>query len=79
MSHEVAERDALDAVRAKPVYEPMRGWTEELGAARSLGALPEAARAYVKRIERDAGCPVVLVSVGSRRDETIVLKDPFAA
>jgi adenylosuccinate synthase len=68
-----------DAVRAKPVYEPMRGWTEELGAARSLAALPEAARAYVQRIERDAGCPVVLVSVGSRRDETIVLKDPFAA
>jgi adenylosuccinate synthase len=57
----------------------MRGWTEDLGGARSLSALPEAAQAYVRRIERDAGCSVVLVSVGSRRDETIVLKDPFAA
>jgi adenylosuccinate synthase len=68
-----------DAIRAKPVYEPMRGWTEDLGAARSLAELPAAARAYIERIERDAGCPVVLVSVGFRRDETIVLRDPFAA
>jgi adenylosuccinate synthase len=68
-----------DAIRAKPVYEPMKGWTEELGGARTLADLPDAARAYVKRIEREAGCPVVLVSVGSRRDETIVLKDPFEA
>jgi adenylosuccinate synthase len=44
-----------------------------------MSALPEAARRYVERIEREAGCPVVLVSVGSRRDETIALRDPFAA
>ncbi|HEY8040108.1 MAG TPA: adenylosuccinate synthase [Polyangiaceae bacterium] len=68
--------DDLD--RAAPVYETMRGWSEDLGAARSLGDLPEAARAYVQRIERDAGCPAVLVSIGSRRDETIALRDPFA-
>jgi adenylosuccinate synthase len=42
-----------------------------------MADVPPAARAYVQRIERDAGCPVVLVSVGSRRDETIVLGDPF--
>jgi adenylosuccinate synthase len=67
-----------DVEHATPVYEPMRGWHEDISQARTLGALPPAARAYVERIERDAGCPVVLVSVGSRRDETIVLKDPFA-
>jgi adenylosuccinate synthase len=67
-----------DAEHATPVYETMPGWKEEIGEARSMSALPLAARAYVERIERDAGCPVVLVSVGSRRDETIVLKNPFA-
>ncbi len=67
-----------DIDRSTPIYEPMRGWVEELGAARTIDALPAAARAYVERIEREAACPVVLVSVGSRRDETIVLKDPFA-
>jgi len=66
-----------DVERATPVYETVPGWREDLGGARTMDALPAAARRYVERIERDAGCPVVLVSVGSRRDETIVLKDPF--
>jgi adenylosuccinate synthase len=68
-----------EAEQATPVYEPMRGWSEDISHARTLGALPPAARAYVERIERDAGCPAVLVSVGSRRDETIMLRDPFAS
>ena len=66
-----------DAENAVPVYETMPGWSDDLGQARTLSALPAAARSYVERIERDVGCPIVLVSVGSRRDETIVLKDPF--
>jgi adenylosuccinate synthase len=66
-----------EADHATPVYEAMPGWKEDIGAARTMAALPAAARAYVERIERDAGCPVVLVSVGSRRDETILLKNPF--
>ena len=66
-----------DADSAVPIYETMPGWDLDIGQARSMAALPEAARAYVERIEKDVGCPVVLVSVGSRRDETIVLKNPF--
>jgi adenylosuccinate synthase len=66
-----------DMENATPVYETMQGWKDDLAQARTLDALPPAARAYVERIERDAGCPVVLVSVGSGRDETIVLSDPF--
>jgi adenylosuccinate synthase len=66
-----------DIERATPVYESMPGWKEDLASARTMNALPTTARRYVERIERDAGCPVVLVSVGSRRDETIALKDPF--
>jgi adenylosuccinate synthase len=68
-----------DVDRAEPVYESFPGWKADLAGARSLSALPEAALKYVERIERDAACPVVLVSVGSRRDETIVLRDPFDA
>jgi adenylosuccinate synthase len=68
-----------DAEHAVPVYESLPGWDADLSAARALSDLPEAARQYIQRIERDAGCPIVLVSIGSRRDETIALKDPFAA
>jgi len=61
-----------------PVYETVLGWDEDLSKAKALADLPAAARAYVERIERLADCPVALVSVGSRRDETIVISNPFA-
>src|SRR5580700_9290127 len=44
-----------DVERAVPVYESMPGWDADLGPARALTSLPEAARRYVDRIERDAG------------------------
>jgi adenylosuccinate synthase len=56
---------------AEPVYEEMPGWTEGIGDARKLEDLPPAARAYLKRIAEIADVPVTLISVGSKRDETI--------
>jgi adenylosuccinate synthase len=67
--------DELD--RAEPVYRSFRGWKEELGAARELGDLPDAALEYLRFVEAELECPLVLVSVGSRREETIALRDPF--
>jgi adenylosuccinate synthase len=61
-----------------PVYETMDGWEEDLAGAKSLGDLPPAARRYVERIERLVGCPVSVLSVGSRRDQTLVIEHPFA-
>jgi adenylosuccinate synthase len=63
--------------RVTPVYEELGGWTEPLGGARVLDDLPEAARAYVRFLEQGAGVPLILVSVGPRRKETIVLHNPF--
>jgi adenylosuccinate synthase len=69
--------DELDT--ATPVYRTFRGWTEELGRARTMGELPAAARDYLRFIEEEAGCPIVLASIGARREQTIVLRDPFAS
>ena len=69
--------DELDT--AKPVYETFPGWKEDLAKAKKMSDLPATARAYLERIEKDAECPFILVSVGPGRDETIVLRDPFAA
>ncbi|MBJ6799472.1 adenylosuccinate synthase [Geomonas propionica] len=60
-----------------PVYEELPGWTEDITGAKSIAALPKNAQDYVKRVEALSGAPVVLVSVGPRRDETIVLRNPF--
>ena len=69
--------DDLD--RATPVLDAFTGWNEELGEARSIDALPAAARAYVRFVEEQIAVPIDLVSVGARRDETIALRDAFAS
>jgi len=63
--------------RARPIYEELDGWDEDLGAARRVEDLPAAARRYVSRIEELIGTPVTLISVGAEREETILLRDPF--
>ena len=68
--------DELDT--AKPIYQSFPGWKEDLGKARAMADLPAAARTYLEFVEKQAECPYILVSVGPARDETIVLRDPFA-
>ena len=46
--------------------------------ARSFDALPPAAREYLKRIEALCGVPIAMVSTGPDRDETILVRHPFA-
>jgi adenylosuccinate synthase len=67
--------DDLD--RSKPVYQDVAGWREVLGSARTLDALPASTRAYIDFISKEVECPVHLVSIGSGREETIVLANPF--
>jgi adenylosuccinate synthase len=57
----------------------MPGWKESTVGAKSMDELPAAARAYIKRIEELVGVPVDMVSTGPDREETIVLRHPFAA
>ena len=57
--------------RALPIYEDFEGWEEPIHGVRSLGDLPEKARRYVSAIESHAGVPIVLVSVGPERTQTI--------
>ena len=57
--------------RLRPVYEELPGWTEPLGGARTIGALPANARRYVDRLAALVGAPIALVSVGPDRDQTI--------
>ncbi|MFN8544833.1 MAG: adenylosuccinate synthase [Candidatus Binatia bacterium] len=65
-------------VRARPVYEELPGWTQPLGEARALADLPANARRYVERLAVLARAPILLISVGPGRDQTIRLADVFA-
>jgi adenylosuccinate synthase len=57
--------------RATPIYEDFPGWTQDIHDVRSLADLPENARRYVSALEEQAGVPIVLVSVGPERTQTI--------
>ena len=56
---------------ATPIYEEFPGWEEPIHEVRSLAGLPENARRYVTALEEIAGVPIVLVSVGPERTQTI--------
>jgi adenylosuccinate synthase len=71
--------DPDDIARAEPVYAHFPGWGSLPPDAREIADLPPSARDYVATIERMAGVPFCLVSVGPDRAETIRLRDPFAA
>ncbi|HQI27950.1 MAG TPA: adenylosuccinate synthetase, partial [Sedimentisphaerales bacterium] len=58
--------------RAKPVYETLSGWDEDLGNATSFASLPVAAQRYVRRIEQILGKPVEMIGVGPKRSQTIL-------
>jgi adenylosuccinate synthase len=63
---------------AEAVYEDMEGWSGSTKGARSYAELPAEAVKYVRRIEELVEAPVVLLSTSPERDDTIMLRDPFA-
>jgi adenylosuccinate synthase len=64
-----------DFHHAKPVYEFLPGWSENISKAKSVADLPNNAREYVKFLERVSGAPISAIGVGPGRDETIVVRD----
>ncbi len=62
---------------AKPVYEPISGWQEDITGITSRDELPGATKDYLKRIEDLAQVPVDIISVGPGREQTMLLKNPF--
>jgi len=64
--------------RIEPVYESFEGWSDSTQGARSWAGLPATAVKYVVRIEELIGAPVALLSTSPERDDTILVRDPFA-
>jgi adenylosuccinate synthase len=62
----------------EPVYETLEGWSQSTQGARSWKDLPAAAVKYVRRIEELIGAPVALLSTSPEREDTILMRDPFA-
>ncbi len=61
----------------EPAYEELDGWQENITGARVFADLPVNAQRYIGRLEEILETEVILISVGSERNETILLKNPF--
>lgn len=59
----------------EPVYEELPGWPEDISTARRFQDLPVNARRFIERISEIAGAPVAIISVGSKRSQTIVMTE----
>ena len=64
-----------DFHHAKPIYEYLPGWKENISKARSVADLPKNAQEYVKFLEKISGAPMSAIGVGPGRNETIVVRD----
>jgi len=69
---------AADQEAVEPVYESISGWSESTAGARSWAELPAQAIKYIRRIEEVCRISVALVSTSPEREDTILVRDPFA-
>ena len=69
---------AADQAGVEPIYEEIEGWSESTAGARSWADLPAQAIKYIRRVEELIACPVALVSTSPEREDTILVRDPFA-
>ena len=60
---------------AKPIYEMMPGWDEDISNARKFEDLPINAQKYVEFLEKISGAPMSAIGVGQHRDATISRRD----
>ncbi|MFD4035053.1 adenylosuccinate synthase [Streptomyces sp. NPDC058637] len=60
-----------DFHHAKPIYENLPGWSEDITKAKTFDDLPKNAKAYVKALEEMSGAPISAIGVGPGRTETI--------
>lgn len=62
----------------EPIYKTLEGWSQSTRGARSWADLPATAVKYIRYIEELIEVPVALLSTSPERDDTILVRDPFA-
>ena len=62
---------------AEPILLELEGWRDPTAGATSLEELPDAARRYVEKVEKLTGLPILAISTGPERSQTILQPDPL--
>ena len=62
-------------IKAKPIYEELPGWTEDISKITNYDELPENCKKYIKRVEELIKAPISMVSVGPDRVQNIFINE----
>jgi adenylosuccinate synthase len=65
--------------KAEPVYTELPGWTLPEDGVHEISDLPASLSSYIDFLEAQLGVPVVIVSVGPDRSETLARDPEFAS
>jgi len=71
--------DLQALTECEPVYKRFKGWSASTTGVTSYKRLPSEAKRYLQFIEDHAECPIDMISTGSKRNDTIILKNPLKA
>ena len=66
--------DIATLEKCQPVYEQLPGWQTPTSDIRDSKQLPAQARKYIARLEELLCCPIDIISVGAKREQTVVVK-----
>ena len=77
-THDYVPAGTTAQASLEPVYETAEGWRESTRGARRWADLPSTAIKYIVRLEELIGAPVALLSTSPDRDDTVLVRDPFA-
>lgn len=69
--------DNADYIRCKPVYKTFNGWSEATFNQTDYNRLPQAARDYVRFIEKTLNVPIDIISTGPERNQNVIVKGIF--
>ncbi len=69
--------DSFILDECEPVYEIMNGWKSNTTDIKKFSGLPKEAQDYIRRIEELTGVEAMMISVGAKRKEAIMIKNPF--
>ncbi|GAA1542755.1 adenylosuccinate synthase [Kribbella lupini] len=71
--HEEMPMTQTDFHHAKPVYEELDGWDEDITGCRNFDDLPKNAQTYIRTVEAMSGAPISAVGVGPERSQIVML------
>ena len=68
---------AEDQLKVKPIYQIFEGWKSSTKGIKNIESLPNNAKKYIFAVEDFIGAKISSISTSPKREDTILLENPF--